>query len=373
MRCFVAFVFAVLLAPLCSGQRYKLIYVPGSPAGEQLELIQHQIETSRKIEQMEWFLKVFPDHEAVSYILEWLQTYYSRGSQTAKVIDYGERLLAKHPDDFDAIWRCRAAAEQSKDAALLQKWNGRAMQMAPKLASMPKPANVDEAAWKQTLEMAKGLLEHEEYDLYTRSLQPTSTKEKVAALERFLARYPASRYAAQVWPYLMGAYRSLADNGKALLAANRVLSADPVNIEALLLTGQILLEQRSNYAKVQANGARVLELVAKQPKPKDISPQEWEKKKDHYIGSAQLMIGNTYVNSNNFAMADKHLRVALPYLRGSGATEAAILFYLGWANYNMERYMESAEFFRLCTPFGGQFGEQAARNVTAMKRERRIP
>ena len=85
------------------------------------------------------------------------------------------------------------------------------------------------------------------------------------------------------------------------------------------------------------------------------------------------MIGNTYVNSNNFAMADKHLRVALQYLRGSGATEAAVLFYLGWANYNMEKYPESAEFFRLCTAFGGQFGEQASRNVTAMQKERRIP
>jgi len=373
MRSFVAFVLAVLLAPLCSGQRYKLTYVPGSPAGEQLELIQHQIETSRKIEQVEWFLKVFPDHEAVPHLLEWLQTYYSRENQVGKVMEYGERLLAKHADDFDAIWRCRAAAERSKDAALLQKWNARAMQMAPKLASMAKPVNINDAAWKQTLEMAKGLLEHEEYDHYARSLQPGSTKEKVVALEGFLTKYPASKYAGQVWPYLMGAYRSLADNGKALLAANRVLSADPVNIEALLMTGQILLEQRSNNAKVQSIGARVVELASKQGKPKDMSPQEWERKKDYYVGTAELMVGNTYVHSNNFAMADKHLRVALPYMRGSGATEAAILFYLGWANYNMERYTESAEFFRQCTAFGGQFGEQAARNVTAMKRERRIP
>ncbi|MBL8177764.1 MAG: hypothetical protein JNK48_24010 [Bryobacterales bacterium] len=373
MRCFAALLFVILLAAPGWAQRYKLNYVPGSPAGEQLELIQHQVETSRKIEQMEWFLKVHRDHDAVAYLLEWLQTYYSRAKNHAKVFEMGQMLLAKHPDDFDAVWRCRLAAEQMKDEVEFRKWNDRAIQMAQKLPGWAKPANVDDAQWKQTLEIAKGLLEHEEYEHYTRSLQPASIREKAVALEGFLAKYPQSKYAVQVWPYLMGAYRSLGENAKALSVANRLLGGDPSNVEALLLTGQILLEQRSNYAKVQSNGARVLELVGRQAKPQDMLPQEWEKKKDHFIGSAQLMIGNSYVNSNNFAMADRHLRAALPYLRGSGATEAAVLFYLGWANYNMEKYPESAEFFRQCTAFGGQFGEQAARNVAAMKRERRIP
>jgi tetratricopeptide (TPR) repeat protein len=373
MRRFSAPLIAILFASACLAERYKLTFIPGSPAGEQLELIQHQIETSRKIEQMEWFVKNFPEHEAVSYILEWLQVFYSRANDHAKVIETGERLLAKHPDDFDAVWRCRTAAQQSNDPGQLQKWNSRALQLAATMVVSPKPTDIDDATWQQTLALAKGLLEHAEYEQFTNSLQPTSPREKVLALEAFLAKYPKSKYAAQIWPHLMNAHRALGDSAKALSAATKLLANDPANIDALLLTGQILLEQRSNYAKVQANGARVLELVAKQAKPQDMTPQEWQKRKDYYIGSAHLMIGNTYVNSNNFVMADKHLRAALPYMKGSGQTEGAILFYLGWANYNLEQYEVAAGFFRMCTAFGGQFGEQAARNVSAMKRERRIP
>lgn len=368
-----ALLFVLLLAPSCLAERYKLTFVPGSTAGEQLELIQHQIETQRKIEQMERFLQQFPNHEAGSYLLEWMHSYYARGNQPDQTLAMGERLLARHPDDFDAVWRCRRAAELKNDPALVRKWNERALQLAGKIVTAPKPQGMEESDWKQTLELARGLLDHEEYALFTKSLQLASTRERTAALESFLHRYPQSKYGAQIWPHLMNAYRAAGDGAKALAAADRLLAADPVNLDALLLSGHILLEQRKNFAKVQANGNRVLELMATQPKPKDMLPQEWEKRKDYYIGSAHLMIGNSYVNSNNFVMADKHLRVALPVLKGSGSTEAAILFYLGWANYNMEKYPESASYFRQCVEFGGQFGEQASKNIAAMQRERRIP
>ncbi|MBS1829121.1 MAG: hypothetical protein JST93_27705 [Acidobacteria bacterium] len=359
----LAVLFALLFASALSAERYKLIFVPGSPAGEQLELIQHQIETTRKIEQIEWFLKVFPNHEAVSYLLEWMQTYYSRGSNHAKVIDTGERLLVLHPDDFDAVWRCRTAAEKSNDKEAFSKWHRRAIQLAAKIVAGTRPADMDDPTWKQTIDVAKGLLENEEYEVFTAALLLSTPREKITALEAFNTKYPLSKYAPQIWSHLMPLYRAQADNSKALYAATKLLLADPANIDALLLSGQIMLEQRTNYPKIQAHGQRVLDLAAKLPADRQ----------GYYAGAAQLMIGNTYVNSNNFVMADKHLRAALPYVKGTGNTEAAVLFFLGWANYNMEKYPEAAAYFQQCTVFGGQFGEQASRNITAMQRERRIP
>lgn len=373
MRCVLALPFALLLAPWCMAERYKLTFIPGSKPGEQLELIEHQLETPRKIEQMERFLRSFPDHEAASYVLEWLLSYYVRGNQPDRALEAGERLLAKHPDDFDAMWRCRKAAEQKNDAALLRQWNERALKLAEKVVASPKPDDLDEQAWKQTTEVAKGLLEEEEYNVFLKALDVAAPKERALAIDAFLKRYPKSRYAPQVWPHLMNAYRSAGDMANALAAADKLLHVNPTNLDALLLSGQILLEQRMHYPKVLANGTRVLELVANQPKPEELSPREWEKRKNYYIGAANLMLGNTYVNTNNFVMADKHLRIALPHMRGAERAEVAILFFLGWANYNMEKYAEAAEFFRQCAPFGGQFGEQASRNLTAMQRERRIP
>jgi tetratricopeptide (TPR) repeat protein len=363
MPCVRALLFAFLLPSFAPAERHKLTFVPGSPAGEQLELIQHQIETARKIEQMEWFLKTFPKHEANAYLLEWMQTFYARGNNHPKVIEAGERLLALYPDDFDAIWRCRVAAEKLNDKALLEKWNTRALQQAAIIVVNSRPAEIDETAWKQTIEMAKGLLENQEYERFNAALQLTAPREKIAALEAFAAKYPLSKYGPSTWSHLLPLYRAQADNSKALYAATKLLLIDPNNIDALLLSGQIMLEQRGNYPKIQAHGQRVIDLAAKLPADKQA----------YYLGAAQLMVGNTYVNTNNFAMADKHLRLALPYLKGSGNTEAAVLFFLGWANYNMEKYPEAADYFQQCTAFGGQFGEQASKNITAMQGERRIP
>ncbi len=362
----------LLPAAIFAQPRYKLAYTPGTNEGELLELIEHQIDIHRKVDQIERFLQRYPSHASVSYLLEYLQAIFLRADEPDKSLAYGEKLLAMHPLDLDAMFRCQKAAEMKKDPALIKTWDDRVYQLAAKIASAAQPKDIDPQVWKHSQEVAKGMLAGREYEEFTKALDPPAAKTKAAALEAFLAKYPNSQYVPQIWTHLMNAYRSIGDTAKALAAADRIMAADPDDPDALLISSQMMLDRRSNYVKIIANGQRVLKDVPNRPKPENYSPEEWEQRKSYYLGSANMLIGNAYVNQNAYQQADKYLRQALVYLKGGDQTHAAILFYVGYANYYMENYKEAAVFFRQCMQIPGPFHEQANRNLGVMKAERRL-
>lgn len=364
----------LLLLPAMNvlAQRYKMVYTPGTNEGELLELIEHQIDTHRKIDQIERFLQRYPNHGAVSHLLEYLQSLFLRANEPDKSLAYGEQLLARHPLDLDAMFRCQKAAEMKKDQVLVKAWEDRILQLAKKLTSETQPKDIDPQVWKQSVEIAQGMLEHREYDEFTKALEASPPKVKAAALEDFARKYSNSKYLPQIWPHLMNLYRSMGDTVKAVAAADKILAADPGDPDALLISSQIMLDRRSNYAKIVANGQRVLKEVPTRAKPANYSEEEWEQRKNYYLGSANMLIGNTFVNQNVFPAADRYLRQALVYLKGGDQTHAALLFYIGYANYYMENYKEAAAFFRQCMQIPGPFNEQASRNLGVMKAERRL-
>jgi len=357
-----------------SAQRYPMTYVPGSVAGEQIELIQHQIDTLKKIEQIERFLQYFPTHPAASHFLEWLQGYYLRAGQADRALSTGEKLLALHPLDFDTALRCQKAAALKNDPALNVKWEDKIFAFAKQIVKMQKPQGLDDQAWKQNVDFSTSLLAEREYKDYRAAYDAPSARLKAQMFEDFLRKYPNSQYEAQTWPQLMILYRTMGDSARAMSTAEKVLAQDENDPDALLLISRILLEKRTDHARAIATSRRVLQTLSTRAKPAQFSNEDWERRKSYYIGTAHLQIGNAYVNQNNFSLADKELRSSLPFVKGMEQTEAAVLFYLGWANYQMENYREAAGFFRLCTALAGagEFAEQATRNLTALKNERRL-
>jgi tetratricopeptide (TPR) repeat protein len=353
-------------------QRYKLAYDRGTEAGDRLDLLEHQIDGARKREVMARFVRDFPTHPAVSYVLEALQKESVRLKAPRQAIEYGEKLLAIHPDDFDAMWRCWKSAESLGVAETTELWRKRVLELAARVANSPKPKDLEPAHWEQTVQLAKGLLAEREYEVFRDALTKPQPLERAHLLDQFAQRYPTSPYAAQTWPHRMHAYRVAGDTVRTLAMADKVLAKDPENIDAHLYIAQILMERRTNYSRVIASASLVVQLAGSKPKPPEYTDADWEKRKVHYLGSAYLLLGNAHVNTNSFPAADRALRAALPYVKGTGQTEAAVLFYLGWSNYHLEKYADAAAFFQQCMGFGGEYAAQASKNLAGMRTERRI-
>lgn len=364
---------ATLAHPALCQYRYQVKYVPGSESGGQIELIQHQVDIAKKFDHIQRFLERYPTHEANDYLIEFLMVMNMQAEAWDKAILWGEKLMARHPEDLDTMYRLATVAERSGDPAKKAVYRQRLLSVAAAtVAAKEAPKDISAETWAANQKLAKELLDQEETYTYISAVSEKDPRAKVRMCEAFQKAYPKSKYNEQIWPHLLAAYRAIGDHSKMIWAAEKMLATDPTDLDALLLVAQTSMESRANYAKVLANGGRILQIAPTKAPPANYSAEEWEKRKAYYIGTANLLMGNVFVNQNAFQSADRHLRAALNYYRTADQTQAGILFYLGWANYHLERYQEASVFFKQCMNIAGPFKEQAWKNVMAMKNERRI-
>ena len=81
------------------------------------------------------------------------------------------------------------------------------------------------------------------------------------------------------------------------------------------------------------------------------------------------MIGRISMDRAAYAQADRHLRAALSTHRSNDALTAAILFHLGWANYQLRNLPDALKFNKMCLAYRGPFREQAAKNLEVIQAE----
>ncbi|MBL8228222.1 MAG: hypothetical protein JNL98_07085 [Bryobacterales bacterium] len=348
-------------------------YVPGTEAGGQVELIQHQVDTAKKMDQIEDFIRRYPNHEANDFLMEYLMLLNMQGQAWEKVVLWGEKLMTRHPEDLDTMYRITMAADKLNDTARKSESHKRLIAVASATvgAKVP-PKELSQEIWAANQKFARELLDQEEATVFYAAVSEKDPRAKIRLCEAFQKTYPKSKQADQVWPHLLAAYRAVGDHQKTISVAEKMLASDNTDLDSLLLIAQASMDSRVNYAKVISNANRILQVAPTKPKPAGYSSEDWDKRKAYYIGSANLLLGNVFVNQNAFQSADRYLRSALSYFRSSDQTQAGILFYLGWSNYHLERYADAAVFFKQCMNIAGPFREQAWKNIAAMKNERRI-
>lgn len=367
---------ALWLAAAFSGenalaQRHQKIVTPGSPEELMLERIEGA-DGQDRIDQIQAFLAQNPKHPVLPWLLYLMQQTLLDEQKFAESIRVGERLLERFPDDLDTALNCQKAAEQLKDGALIAAWKPRVDKIAKQIeANGLKDVPATEAIRIRSLahivsDNASNAAAHKAY-------QAVVSADSTKALEDVLAtdKDPGRLFSAHV--RLMQMYRDQGNPGKALWNAEELLKKDPDFPEALLTKAQIHLDRRNNYPIVFACARRALDVLGSGKKPEHIPSDQWQRVKSSQMGSAYLIIGNAHVSLNDFANADRSLRAALPYFRGSDMAASSILFFIGWSNYYLEKYSEAAKFFEECIKRGGSYGAQASRQLNGMKSEGRLP
>jgi hypothetical protein len=80
---------------------------------------------------------------------------------------------------------------------------------------------------------------------------------------------------------------------------------------------------------------RLTVAVGKRARPEGLSAAEWERKRSAKLASGCWIAGVVQAQKGGYYEADKDLRAALPLVAGNDARNAAALFYLGLANYQL--------------------------------------
>jgi regulator of sirC expression with transglutaminase-like and TPR domain len=359
------------LALPAAGQRHKVEEVNAEkPDGKLLQQIMQENDAGKKTALLEQFSSEFGQSKDMPWVLEQLQSAYVKANDIDKTLAAGDKLLALDPDDPEAGMQNLKAAEAKKDPALIKKYAVVTSAAARKMAAAVQPKEAEEMEnWKAAVQYAKQVDGYTEYALYRAAVESRDPKATIDLGETLRQQSPKSEYTGKMLQPLFVAYRQANENARALALAEQVLATDQTNEDMLLVVADNYAQQKKEPEKVHAYSTKIVEIMATKPKPEGVADADWAARKTLVIGLAHYMSGKLYYTQNNFARADTELRAALPMAETNASMKPEVLFLLGYANYQLKKPQDAANYYKACAAIKSQFQAPAAKSLLGIKNE----
>ncbi|HVN04093.1 MAG TPA: hypothetical protein VMT86_06725 [Bryobacteraceae bacterium] len=368
MRSTVALFSAMLIATPVLAQCHKLAEVnTATPEGQLLQQAGQESDNSKKLALLEQFANQYPQHEALGWVYEQMLAGYVKAGDADKALAAGNKLAAMPQPCVEDSQQTLKAAELKKDPDLVLKWSATTADLAQKVIVSPQPKDADEVEnWKARVDYARQVNTYTEYSLYAMALQTTDAAKQVALLEALQKRNPKSEYYAKAVDTLFVAYQRAGAPDKAIaLAQDAAVSGQPSEDMLLVLADDAARKKEGE--KVHDYSAKVVTLVSSRPKPDGVADADWTKRKNTVLGVAYSLDGKQYFTDGKLAPADQDLRKALPLVEENAALKTEVLFYLGLANYKLEKTQDAYTYFKACAAVKSPFQAQAAKNLAALR------
>jgi tetratricopeptide (TPR) repeat protein len=357
----------VLVSPM-TAQRRKPVYDPETKEGLLIQHIQQEDDPAEKLHYMEQFIVQYPSNPNIGWVYDQILSAYMKEKAWDQAMRIGDKRIALDPEDLDAAKLSLTAAESKGNPEDIAKWVDQSWRIASRIASKGGRAAADA---QQTQLFA-------EYTLFSTAQQTTDPATRLGLLKSLQERNPKSPYAENIPAECFAIYRKLNQMDKALALADRTLADDPDNIDMLMAVAEFYFASGEGREKVIANSVRVIDVLAKKPRPASLGEEDWAKKKSHMLASAYYMGGVCSSITAQYGRADQMLRAALPLIAGDGTQEATAFYQLGIANYHLadkdpSRAKEALAFWRRCASIKSNFQAQALKNVQSVRNEFNLP
>lgn len=362
-------VFALVLATAPAWtQCHKLSEInTATPEGQLLQKAGTEEDAAKKLALQEEFASQYPQNDAAGWVYEQLLASYLKANNADKALAAGEKLATLPPECVEDAQQTLKAAELKKDPDLVLKWSAKTAELAQKVVASPKPQEADEVEnWKARVDYASQVNTYTEYSLYAMSLQTADPKKQVALLEALQQRNPKSEYFAKAVDTLFVAYQKSGAPDKAVAFAQHVADSGQASEDMLLILTDDAAKKKEGE-KVHTYSAKLVEVMSSKPKPDGVADADWTKRKNTILGLAYSLDGKQSFNEGKLAQADADLRKSLPLVEENAALKTEVLFYLGLANYKMEKAQDAYTFFKACAAVKSPFQAQATKNLTAIR------
>jgi hypothetical protein len=363
----------LIIAGAYGNDRHKLDVDAESDDGILLQRIQQEPLAKRKLALLEKYAVQFPRTTSIAWVYEQLLPIYVEAKQFDKVLATAECLLAVDPNDVDAADAALHTAETINDPALVQKYAELSWDVASRAAKLKRPADPDDVAdWAKQIEFAKQVMNYAEYVLSNRAAAESDPQRKAELLRMLELRNPQSKFliAARTKPVRIDLASISPEK------AERGLVDDPDNIDYLMNVADYNMRRDQDLQKVLNYSIRILDVIPHKARPEGTTPEEWERKKSRYIGSANWMVGVVYGKQGRYGLSDRYLRASLSNIRGNTQALAAAYFYLGYDNYAMaaelhdkSKAVEAVRYSKLCVAIEGPFQQLAQKNLDVLRKE----
>jgi tetratricopeptide (TPR) repeat protein len=369
MRFLILLSALVAVTSVLSAQRHNITINAETPEGQLLQQIGQEADAAQKTVLLEQFAAKYPKHEGILWVYEMMIPAYAKAAQAPKALEACDTLLTADPADAENAYECLKIAESTKDPATVIKWSARASEACRKVVQSAKPQEADEVEdWTKRVEYAKQADTYTEYALYAVALQTTAPEQKIALGGELARRNPDSKYYAPVAREQFLAYQQLGQKDKAAQVAESMVAKDPENQDMLLAAADYYMNVKNND-KALMYSTKLTEVLSAKPAPAGVAEADWTQKKNLVMGLGYWMQGVIYSAQNKFAPSDAALRKALPLIAANRQLLPGALFYLGLANYKMEKIPDALKFFNQCAATPSPFQAQAKKNILAIRRE----
>jgi len=276
--------------------------------------------------------------------------------------------------DLESSFQALKDAEAKGDTALVKKLAVETGAMAKEAAAEAAPASADEKqGWTDRVKYAQDVESYTEYALYVVAIKgpAATTVDLMSTLEE---QNPKSKYLDQGYGAYLGALEQTGASAKIPAVVEKGLQNLPENEDLLLVAARNAQAKQPDKALGYAN--RLVAAAGKHTRPENVAAADWERRRNISLEYGHWIAGVIHGEKQQYMLADKDLRAALPLIKGNDAMMGLALFHLGVANYNLgkmtnskAKVLEGAKFSEDCAKITGPYTDQAWHNAQIMKTE----
>jgi tetratricopeptide (TPR) repeat protein len=214
--------------------------------------------------------------------------------------------------------------------------------------------------------------DREQGEAYNHFLKEKDLAKKLRMGNSFLEKYPKSSLAERVDVGMMDVYRARQDWKDVYQWADNALTLQPDDVDVLTTVGWTIPHAYSpddpnadqELSKAETYAKHALDVMAKMPKPSDLTDAQFEAAKAKRIFQAHSALGLVYFRREDYATSAKELQLST---KGNPVQDATDLFVLGVDLQNLNRYSEAEGAFGGCSQIAGPLQDRCKQSAVTAK------
>lgn len=275
--------------------------------------------------------------------------YYIAAKNYDKAFEYGDKLFALDPGNFQNAVNMVNAAAQKGDTAKLFSCGEKAADILKTYKAAPAPAGASEESWNsqktQNLDNARDSIRYVQQLLFDAAYRTTDASKRAPLLVRFAQMFPDSPYADQALGVAAASYQQAQNGPKMLETANGLLAKDPNNVAMLILIADYYSEKGEQLDKAEASAKKAISVLGSAPKPEGLTDDQWRQQSSLQKGLALSALGQVNIEKKDNAQAADNLRAAAPLLKSDAGSYARNEYRLGFALLNLKKVADAKAAF----------------------------
>ncbi len=275
--------------------------------------------------------------------------YYMAQKQYDKAFEYGDKLFAIDPGNFQNAMNMIRAASEKGDTEKLLAYGEKTQSILTAYKASPAPSGVAADTWEQqrthTIESNQDNIRYVQQAVYNGAYQTQEPAKRADELLRFAKIFPDSDYTLTALGVAASSYQQAQNPPKMLEVANALLAKDPKNLGMLLLVSDYYGEKGEQLDKAEAYAQKAATLAGSAQRPENVTEDQWSQQTALQKGLALSTLGEVNMQKKNNAQAVQNFQAAAPLLRSNDTAYARNAYRMGFALINLKKFPDAKTAF----------------------------